>query len=127
MIPITVKKLDIDYTPYNDLWNKVYEQNLEAGRTSLPTAFVNAGRDAAEETKKVYNAARLDEASRKQELYNARAQAQSDRDYALQEALRSGEAKQFLDWYYALSDDEKAKYPYSDLVTVLEANYGNGK
>ena len=48
MVPINVTANRIDYSPYRELYDTIYNQRLNQQRNSLTSSLINAGAGAAE-------------------------------------------------------------------------------
>lgn len=125
MVPINVRANDVDYSPYRELYDTIYNQRLNQQRNSLTSSLINAGAGAAEAAKGVYDIVGSVNANEKQDAIDEEDRKRNEEEYAarMEEYNRrkanAARVDEFWEWYKNLSPDERNKYQYQELLPLI--------
>lgn len=125
MVPINIRANDVDYSPYRELYDTIYNQRLNQQRNSLTSSLINAGAGAAEAAKGVYDIVGSVNANEKQDAIDEEDRKRNEEEYAarMEEYNRrkanAARVDEFWEWYKNLSPDERNKYQYQELLPLI--------
>lgn len=125
MVPINVKANNVDYSPYRELYDTIYNQRLNQHRNSLTSSLINAGADAAESAKGVYDIVGSVNANEKQDAIDEEDRKRNEEEYAARmdeynrRKANAARVDEFWEWYKKLSPDERNKYQYQELLPLI--------
>lgn len=125
MVPINVRANDVDYSPYRELYDTIYNQRLNQQRNSLTSSLINAGAGAAEAAKGVYDIVGSVNANEKQDAIDEEDRKRNEEEYAarMEEYNRrkanAARVDEFWNWYKNLSPDERNEYQYQELLPLI--------
>lgn len=125
MVPINVKANNVDYSPYRELYDTIYNQRLNQHRNSLTSSLINAGADAAEAAKGVYDIVGSVNANEKQDAIDEEDRKRNEEEYAARmdeynrRKANAARVDEFWEWYKNLSPDERNKYQYQELLPLI--------
>lgn len=129
MVPINVKANNVDYSPYRELYDTIYNQRLNQQRNSLTSSLINAGAGAAEAAKGVYDIVGSVNANEKQDAIDEEDRKRNEEEYAARmeeykrrkaiEKQNAARVNEFWNWYKNLSPDERNEYQYQELLPLI--------
>lgn len=125
MVPINVKANNVDYSPYLELYDTIYNQRLNQHRNSLTSSLINAGAGAAEAAKGVYDIVGSVNANEKQDAIDEEDRKRNEEEYAARmdeynrRKANAARVDEFWEWYKNLSPDERNKYQYQELLPLI--------
>lgn len=125
MVPINVRANNVDYSPYRELYDTIYNQRLNQQRNSLTSSLINAGAGAAEAAKGVYDIVGSVNANEKQDAIEEADRKRSEEEYAARmdeynrRKANAARVDEFWEWYKNLSPDERNKYQYQELLPLI--------
>ena len=125
MVPINVKANNVDYSPYRELYDTIYNQRLNQHRNSLTSSLINAGAGAAEAAKGVYDIVGSVNANEKQDAIDEEDRKRNEKEYAARmdeynrRKANAARVDEFWEWYKNLSPDERNQYQYQELLPLI--------
>lgn len=125
MVPINVNPTAVDYSPFQELYDRIYNQRLNQQRNSLTSSLINAGADAAESAKGVYDIIGSEKANERQDAIDEEDRKRNEEEYAarMEEYNRRKEnnarVNEFWNWYKNLSPEERNEYQYQELLPLI--------
>ena len=125
MVPINVTANRIDYSPYRELYDTIYNQRLNQQRNSLTSSLINAGAGAAEAAKGVYDIVGSVNDNEKQDAIDEADRKRSEEEYAARmdeynrRKANAARVDEFWEWYKNLSPDERNQYQYQELLPLI--------
>ena len=125
MVPINVRANNVDYSPYRELYDTIYNQRLNQQRNSLTSSLINAGAGAAEAAKGVYDIVGSVNANEKQDAIDEEDRKRSEEEYAARmdeynrRKANAARVDEFWEWYKNLSPDERNQYQYQELLPLI--------
>lgn len=125
MVPINVRANNVDYSPYRELYDTIYNQRLNQQRNSLTSSLINAGAGAAEAAKGVYDIVGSVNANEKQDAIDEEDRKRNEEEYAARmdeynrRKANAARVDEFWEWYKNLSPDERNQYQYQELLPLI--------
>lgn len=125
MVPINVKATNVDYSPYKELYDTIYNQRLNQQRNSLTSSLINAGAGAAESAKGVYDIVGSEKANEEQDAIDEEDRKRSEAEYNARmdeynrRKANAARVDEFWKWYKNLSPEERNEYQYQELLPLI--------
>lgn len=125
MVPINVRANNVDYSPYKELYDNIYNQRLNQQRNSLTSSLINAGADAAESAKGVYDIVGSEKANEEQDAIDKEDRKRNEEEYKARmdeynrRKANAARVDEFWEWYKNLSPEERNEYQYQELLPLI--------